>query len=68
MIIEFLNEAEQELLDAVLWYKSKETDLGQRFRQEFGHGRTNPGIGKLVLSRNIILGHIFCGKSDGGTG
>jgi len=37
MIAEFLDEAERELIDAVLWYESKEMGLGQRFRQEVGH-------------------------------
>jgi len=34
MIIEFLEEAEAELFDAALWYESKETGLGKRFRNE----------------------------------
>lgn len=34
MIIEFLEEAEAELFDAVLWYESKEIGLGKRFRNE----------------------------------
>ena len=37
MIAEFLDEAELELVEAVLWYESKETGLGKRFRQEIGH-------------------------------
>jgi len=37
MIAEFLDEAEQELLEAILWYESKEAGLGYRFRQEIGH-------------------------------
>ena len=32
MIVEFLEEAEQELMDAVLWYESKEAGLGKRLR------------------------------------
>jgi plasmid stabilization system protein ParE len=34
MIVEFMAEAEQELVDAVLWYESKQTGLGRRFRIE----------------------------------
>jgi len=30
MIVEFLKEAEQELVEAVLWYESKETGLGRQ--------------------------------------
>lgn len=37
MIAEFLDEAEQELVEAVLWYESKEMGLGKRFRLEVGH-------------------------------
>ncbi len=37
MIAEFLDEAEQEFVEAVLWYESKEAGLGRRFRQEIGH-------------------------------
>ncbi len=32
MIPELLNEAEEELLEAVMWYESRETGLGKRFR------------------------------------
>ena len=32
MIVEFLEEAEAELIDAALWYESKEVGLGKRFR------------------------------------
>lgn len=34
MIIEFLEEAEQELFGAAEWYESKQTGLGKRFRNE----------------------------------
>ena len=34
MIVEFLEEAEAELIDAALWYESKEVGLGKRFRNE----------------------------------
>ncbi len=34
MIAEFLDEAEQELVEAVLWYESKDVGLGKRFRLE----------------------------------
>ncbi|MCD6526942.1 MAG: type II toxin-antitoxin system RelE/ParE family toxin [Desulfuromonas sp.] len=37
MIIEFLEEAEQELFEAVYWYESKEAGLGIRFRDEIVH-------------------------------
>jgi len=37
MIIEFLEEAEQELFEAAHWYESKETGLGIRFRNEIAH-------------------------------
>ncbi len=37
MIISFLDEAEQELVEAVLWYESKEPGLGKRFWFEVGH-------------------------------
>jgi plasmid stabilization system protein ParE len=34
MIIEFLEEAEAELIDAAHWYESQEPGLGRRFRNE----------------------------------
>lgn len=37
MKIEILEEAERELIEAALWYESKETGLGYRFRDEFSH-------------------------------
>ena len=37
MIVEFLEEAEQELMDAVLWYESKEAGLGKHLRNEIAH-------------------------------
>ena len=37
MIAEFLDQAEQELIEAVLWYESKEIGLGKRFRFEVEH-------------------------------
>ena len=37
MTPEFLEEAQQELFDAALWYESKETGLGTRFRDEIAH-------------------------------
>lgn len=37
MIVEFLSEAENDLLDAILWYESKEAGLGKRLRDEIGH-------------------------------
>jgi len=32
--VEFTREAEDELVDATLWYESKESGLGTRFRDE----------------------------------
>lgn len=37
MRIEFLEEAEQELIEAALWYEDKEAGLGKRFRDEVAH-------------------------------
>ena len=37
MIVEILEEAEDELFDAALWYESKEPGLGLRFRNEISH-------------------------------
>lgn len=37
MIIEFLEEAEKEMFEAAIWYESKETGLGKRFRNEIAH-------------------------------
>lgn len=37
MILEFLEASEQELVEAVLWYESKEAGLGIRFRDEIAH-------------------------------
>ena len=37
MIVEFLEEAEQELMEATLWYESREAGLGRRFRDEVSH-------------------------------
>jgi plasmid stabilization system protein ParE len=34
MIVEFLEEAERELIDAACWYESKQPGLGRRFRKE----------------------------------
>ncbi len=34
MIIEFLEEAEEEFIEAAIWYETKETGLGKRFRDE----------------------------------
>ena len=34
MIVEFLDEARQELIEATLWYEGKEPGLGKRFRDE----------------------------------
>ncbi len=36
MIVEFMDEAEHKLIDAVLWYESKQSGLGRRFRKEVG--------------------------------
>ena len=37
MIVELLEEADQELTEATLWYESKEPGLGIRFRDEVAH-------------------------------
>ena len=37
MTVEFLEEAEQELSEATLWYESKQSGLGRRFRDEVAH-------------------------------
>ena len=34
MIVEFLEEAEQDLVDATLWYEAKQPGLGCRFKKE----------------------------------
>lgn len=37
MIVVILEEAEQELVSAALWYESRESGLGKRFRAEIAH-------------------------------
>jgi hypothetical protein len=37
MTVEFLEEAEQELTEAALWYEAKELGLGSRLRDEVAH-------------------------------
>ncbi len=37
MIAEFLEDAEQELFEAALYYESKEAGLGSRFRDDVAH-------------------------------
>lgn len=37
MKIEIIEEAEDELFDAALWYESREPGLGFRFRNEISH-------------------------------
>ncbi len=37
MIVEFLEEATEELIEAALWYEAKEPGLGVRFRDEITH-------------------------------
>ena len=37
MIAEFLEDAEQELIEAALYYESKEPGLGRRFRDDVAH-------------------------------
>lgn len=34
MIVEFLEAADRELVDAALWYESKQPGLGRRFKAE----------------------------------
>lgn len=55
MTIEFLDEAEQELIEAVLWYESKEPGLGKRFRQELA----------LVLDTIVKSPMLFRERSGG---
>jgi len=37
MTVEFLQEAEEELREAVLWYEAKEPRLGRRLREDVAH-------------------------------
>jgi len=37
MTVEFLKEAELELIEAALWYEEKEPGLGSRLRDEVAH-------------------------------
>ena len=37
MNVQFTEEAEHEMLDASLWYDSRESGLSQRFRDEVAH-------------------------------
>jgi len=37
MIPVLLNEAEEELIEAVMWYESREPGLGKRFRVEIAY-------------------------------
>ena len=37
MKVEFLDEAEQELIDATMWYETKQSGLGKRLRDEVAH-------------------------------
>ena len=37
MIVEFLEEADQELVEAALWYDAREPGLGKRLRDEVAH-------------------------------
>ena len=55
MIIEFLDEAEQELFEAASWYESKEAGLGLIFRDEILH----------VLNR-ILGDHLLWRERSGG--
>ena len=34
MTIEFLEEAEQELIEAACWYESKQPGIGRQFKRE----------------------------------
>ena len=55
MILEFLQEAEQDLFEAVLWYESKEAGLGKRLRDEIVH----------VLDRIVEDPLLWRERSDG---
>ena len=37
MTVEFLEEAEQELTEAALWYEARDLGLGRRLRDEVAH-------------------------------
>ena len=37
MIVEFIDEAKQELIAAAVWYETREPGLGQRFRNEIAY-------------------------------
>lgn len=37
MTVEFLEEAEQELAEAALWYEARDAGLGRRLRHEVAH-------------------------------
>ena len=52
MTVEFLEEAEQELAEAALWYEAKELGLGSRMRDEVA-----PLSAGLPKTR-------FCGESE----
>ena len=55
MIVEFLEEANQELVDAALWYESKQPGLGRRFKAE---------VESLLL--NIAANPLLQRERDGG--
>ena len=37
MTVQFLDEAEQEMTEAALWYESKHAGLGKRIRDDVAH-------------------------------
>jgi len=55
MIVEFHEEAERELFDAALWYETKQSGLGRRFRTEVD-----------AIVRNIARNPLLQRERDGG--
>ncbi len=48
MTVEFLEEADRDLLDAALWYESKQPGLGLRFTAEVGSVLQNIAVNPLL--------------------
>ena len=55
MIVEFLEEANRDMVDAALWYESKQPGLGHRFKMEV----------ESVL-RSIVANPFLQRERDGG--
>jgi hypothetical protein len=64
MTVEFLEEAEQELTEAALWYEEKELGLGSRLRDEVAHIASRIAEDPMLWRereggyRRIFLSHI----------